>query len=111
MAFEDLSGIGGAGSGGITGGGGGGGASLADVADAERVEYRTLTLGEFTAKQMTLVNAPHAGGKTKLDIIEGSTQYFGIDYTLAGAVLDWTGLGLDGLLAQGDTLRITYLTS
>lgn len=111
MALNDLSGIGGTGSGGISTGIGGSGITLSDAADAEKVEYRTISIGEITAKELTLSLAPHAGGKLKVDVVEGSTQYFATDYTIVGDKLQWTGLGLDGLIAQGDILRIVYLTS
>ena len=77
-------------------------------AAVEVVEYKTLISGEISAKQLTLAATPASAAKTKVDIIGGGAQAYTTDFTVSGAVLDWNGLGLDGLLAIGDQLRIVY---
>jgi hypothetical protein len=73
------------------------------------VEYVTLTGPQATAKQVTLTYSPLTPAHTLLDVIGGGPQYFSSDFTVSGAVLSWNGLGLDGILASGDQLRIVYL--
>lgn len=82
----------------------------APPASVEVVEYRTISVGEASAKQLTLAASPATAAKVKVDIISGTPQAFGSDYTVSGTVLDWTGLGLDGILASGDQLRIAYFS-
>ena len=72
------------------------------------VEYLTLTAPQIAAKQVTLGNTPATSAKTILDLIGGSSQHYGIDFTVSINVLSWNGLGLDGLLTVGDVLRVIY---
>ncbi len=74
-----------------------------------KVEQRTISAGEATAKQITLVNTPASAADVLVDVIHGSAQEYSVDYTITGAVLDWNGLALDGLLAAGDKLRVAYV--
>jgi hypothetical protein len=74
----------------------------------EQVEYRTITGGEETAKQLTLIATPASAAKVMVDAIGGGAQEYSVDYTVSGAVLDWSGYGLDGILVAGDKLRIHY---
>lgn len=74
-----------------------------------RAEYRTLTSGEASAKQLTLAFTPATPAYVSLDVIGGGPQFFGDDFTVSGATLDWNGLGLDGVLVTGDKLRIIYV--
>ena len=85
-----------------SGGGGGGGAT------EPTVEYRTLTGGEATAESLTLVGTPATPSKVLLDQIGGTSQEYGVDYSVSGTTLTWSGLGLDGVLIAGDKLRIVY---
>jgi hypothetical protein len=77
-------------------------------AGTERLEYRTLSAGEIAAKQLTLANTPTNGNKLMLDLIGGGAQELSGDFTVAANILSWLGLGLDGVLAAGDKLRIHY---
>lgn len=76
----------------------------------QEVEYRTLSGGEAAAKQLTLSATPLSASKVMVDLIGGSAQEYSVDYTVSGSVLDWNGLGLDGVLSTGDKLRINYLS-
>ena len=71
------------------------------------VEYRTLTAGEVAAFALTLAATPGDPTAVRADLISGSAQVYSVDFVVSGNVLDWTGLGLVGVLA-GDILRITY---
>lgn len=85
------------------------GASGAPVGTTPRTEYRVLTIGEVAAKQLTLLAAPTDPNNTDFDYEDADTmQFLGIDYTVAGAVVSWAGLGLDGLLVAGNTVKIRY---
>lgn len=74
-------------------------------------EYRTITAAEETAKQLTLANTPADPAKVLLDIISGSPQVFGADYSVSSNILTWNGLALETILAEGDKLRIIYQLS
>lgn len=73
-----------------------------------KTEFRTISAGEESAKQLTLVNTPSAPTEVMLSIHEGSVGFYGVDYSVSGAILSWNGLGLDGLLASGDRVVINY---
>lgn len=75
-----------------------------------RTEYRTITLGEETAKNLTLSFTPSTPSYVIVDVIGGSAQEFATDFTVSGSVLSWSGLALDGVLTTGDKLRICYVT-
>lgn len=110
--LTDVSGVTGSGAGGISGGGGGGGGiSLSDVDTNRRVEYRTLILADITGQGITLTNSPATASKTELSVIEGQPGEYGVDFTVAGNALSWAALGLDGILAVGDKLKVVYFTT
>jgi hypothetical protein len=73
-------------------------------------EYHTLLSGEITAKAITLTAIPAVAANTMLDTVGGTSQIYSVDFTVSGSTLSWNGLGLDGLLAAGDILRIQYLS-
>ena len=73
-----------------------------------KVEYRTLTAGEITAKSITLAETPAVAAETALDIVTGNAQEYGTDFTVAANVLSWNGLALDGVLIAGNQLRVMY---
>jgi len=74
----------------------------------ENVEYRTITSGEASAKQLTLAHTPSTSNLVMVDAIGGGAQWFGVDFTVSSNILNWSGYGLDGILASGDTIRIHY---
>lgn len=75
-----------------------------------QVEYRILTAPEVAAKQLTLAFTPNTPAKVLLDIVGGTTQIYTTDYIVSGSTMDWTGLGLDGVVTAGDTFRIVYFS-
>ena len=74
----------------------------------QNVEYVTITAGNEASKSFSLSNTPATASKTVLDIVGGTSQVFGIDFTVSGSTLSWTGLGLDGILVEDDIARILY---
>jgi hypothetical protein len=80
------------------------------ASDPIKVEYFTLTLGEIIAGQVTLASTPIHPAKVLLTPYEGVPSFYGLDFTVAGNVLSWTGLGLDGLLGPGDILQVVYIS-
>lgn len=74
------------------------------------VEYHTLTAGDITAKEITIPSAPVDVTKVILDVISGSSQHYGVDFSVSGTTLTWNGLGLDGNIIAGDVLRYHYFS-
>jgi hypothetical protein len=72
------------------------------------VEYRTLTLAEANSKALVLGYTPTNSSLVQLDIISGGPQNYLTDYTVSGTTLSWSGTNLDGVLGDGDKLRIAY---
>ena len=71
-----------------------------------KVVYHTVTSGEESAKSLTLPGYPKS---LQLDVVDGGgAQVPGRDFTYSGTTLSWDGLALDGVIAEGDILRITY---
>jgi hypothetical protein len=73
-----------------------------------KVEYRTISAGEASSKSLILAEEPLTAGEVALDVKGGTAQFYSDDFTVSGDVLDWNGLGLDGLLVAGDKVRIIY---
>jgi hypothetical protein len=74
-----------------------------------KVEHRTLTAAEVAAKQLQLDETPVSPSEILVDIQGGSSAFYGDDFIVSGDLVQWNGLGLDGLLAAGDKLRIGYV--
>lgn len=84
----------------VSGGAGGG---------APEVELRTITAPEAAAKQLTLAGAPATPSKTMVMVKGGGHAFYGDDFVVSGATLDWTGLGFDSLpVVAGDKWTIVY---
>lgn len=75
-----------------------------------QVEYHTVTGLEITNKEFTLSALPSDPTKVLVDMVNGSTQVYSVDFVLTTNVLGWNGLGLDGVLIAGDILRVVYFT-
>jgi hypothetical protein len=74
------------------------------------VERRTITAAEASAKQLTLSSVP-ANITDVILLVQGAgNMALGIDFSVSGSVLSWSGLGLDGLLAASDEITILYKT-
>jgi hypothetical protein len=75
-------------------------------------EYHTLDPIDLLNGYITLTNIP-IGNSIGVSLTEGTSQYFGIDYTILDTFkLSWSGLGMESLpLSIGDTIRIVYYGS
>lgn len=80
----------------------------ASIGGEPDVEFRTISAGEDAAKQLTLAAAPGTPSKTRLFIKTLYEAYYGDDFVVTGTTLDWSGLGLDGVLVAGMKIRVTY---
>jgi len=83
---------------------------ISPPAGTEALEYHLVTAGEEAAKQFTLSATPATAAKTLVDIIGGTSQQFGVDFTITGDVFDWSGFSLDGLLTDGDVVRLRIVS-
>jgi len=88
--------------------GGGGGSSVISVSGEWKVEYHTVTALEHTAKQFSMSETPSDNDQVLVDMLNGSTQQNAVDYNITGAIFDWNGLGLDGVINIGDIIRLAY---
>lgn len=84
--------------------------TIPSVAGVENIEYHTVTGGEATAKQFTMSATAAASSKVLVDVIGGSSQENAVDFSIAGSTFDWSGLGLDGVLAASDVVRLKYFS-
>lgn len=76
------------------------------------VEKITLNSTNITDKYIVLSATPSTASLTRVIVIEGIEQDYGVDFEVtsddAGRRLSWDGLGLESLLADGDKLVIVY---
>ena len=68
----------------------------------------TLGNADVANKYVTLSSTPTTASKTVLEIIGGDGQAYGVDFTIMGNQLNWSGLGLDGVLVSGDNLVVQF---
>jgi hypothetical protein len=89
-----------------------GGPGQADItfpgASSEQVEYHTVTALELAAKQFNLGSAPITPANVQADVVDGAVLGFSTDFSVVGSVFSWNGLGLDGVIAEGDVVRLVY---
>jgi hypothetical protein len=78
------------------------------AADKYKVERFTLTPTDITNKFITLAETPTDPSDTRLIVIGGGEQEYGIDFSTSGTTLTWNGLGLDGVLISTDDLIVVY---
>lgn len=75
---------------------------------AEQVELFTLISTDISNGYVTLASMPTSSSYVVLLIQTAPNQFYGIDYTVIGSKLSWTGLALDGILSIGDNLTVLY---
>jgi len=68
----------------------------------------TLTAQMIEAGQLSLDDVPSSADTVQLIPAGGPMQFLGIDYSLVGNIIGWDGLGLDGVLEEGDILQVYY---
>lgn len=77
----------------------------------DTVIFHTLTAGEVAAKQLNLPSAPANPNLMLVDQVDGTPALrIGVDFSVAGTLVDWNGLGMDGVVAEGDVIRFAYGT-
>jgi hypothetical protein len=72
------------------------------------VEYFTLDSLNISSSSITLSHTPTSSSSVTLDVISGSAQMYGSDYTVTINVLSWSLGPLNDILDIGDKLRVTY---
>jgi hypothetical protein len=72
------------------------------------VEKVTLDATDITNKQITLAQAPDVAAETRLIVIGGVEQEYGVDFTVSSTTLSWNAQGLDGVLEDGDRIIVVY---
>jgi len=65
----------------------------------------TLSGADITAGSKSIVITPNSPTLARLTV-GGVRQTYGIDFTISGSTLSWSGLGLDGVLEAGDVLQL-----
>ena len=74
------------------------------------VEHHTITAGEVAAGILYLSQEPIDPEEVLLNVIHGPPQYYGTDFYVSDQKLFWKYGPLDGMLQEGDVVRITYET-
>lgn len=72
------------------------------------VEQIELDLSQELAKEVQLAVTPNFPEKTLLYIDGGAPAFYTLDFEVTGDVLSWSSKRLDGLLEQGDVIRVVY---
>lgn len=78
------------------------------------VVYVTITPLMISSKQLVLpgggvVSDGFGNPIIAVNLVDTSAQQLSVDFTVAGSIVSWSGLGLETILREGDTLRIQYL--
>ena len=68
--------------------------------------YHAVTAPELAAKQFTLPLG--AFSFFIADIVDGAVLQDTVDFAVIGNQFNWNGLGLDGVIAEGDVVRFVY---
>lgn len=72
------------------------------------IENFTITAPILSTKQVTLAFAPTTPAVTLLTPLGGIHQEYGVDFTITGNILSWSGLGLDGYFILNDKFSVIY---
>jgi hypothetical protein len=77
------------------------------VGGASNIDKFTLSAGNILSKSVTLSASPTVPAEVLLSV-GGVDQEIGIDFSISGTLLSWSGMGLDGILTEGDIITVTY---
>jgi hypothetical protein len=79
---------------------------------SQRVDLFTLNSTNITNKFITLSGTPATPNETILLVAQAPNMFYGVDFTVSGNQLSWSGLALDGILSSSpaDNLTVTYST-
>jgi hypothetical protein len=76
----------------------------------QKVDLFTLNNTDITNGFVTLSAAPTTPSATILLVENAGNMFYGVDFNVSGSQLIWTGFALNGILASGDNLTVTYST-
>lgn len=85
-------------------------ASVTPASGSRVVEYRTVTASENSNHELTLNNVPSVPTNVLVDVLDGSTQEYGVDFTVSSNNVSWLGLGMDNDVTTGTKIRFVYET-
>ena len=71
------------------------------------IDKFTLSSSDIISKSITLSQAPIVPSEVLLSV-GGVDQEVGIDFSISGTLISWSGMGLDGILSIGDIVTVTY---
>ena len=71
-------------------------------------EVFTLTSTNISQKKITLSQIPLDPEGLSFLPDGGIPQRYGIDFTIVGNDIIWSGMGLDGFLEENDVIRVSY---
>jgi len=71
-------------------------------------EFFTLTSGQISSKSIVLSNSPANPQSIIVHVAYGLPGIYGIDFTVSGNTVSWSGKEWDGILSTGDRLSICY---
>lgn len=72
--------------------------------------FYTLTPTDITNKNFTFGPAPLVPAKVVVDVLQLGAKQITVDFTITGTTFAWTGLGLDGIMLSGMTVRLVYFS-
>jgi hypothetical protein len=73
-----------------------------------QVDDVVVTAQDLIRGEVEIVQDPISGTAVALSIVHGTSQYFGTDFYVVDRKLIWRDGPLEGMLAVGDILRVTY---
>lgn len=76
---------------------------------SEVTHIYTLLAGDITAEEITLPSTPGTPAQVRVMVIGGIEQENGVDFSVTGTTLSWSGLGYAALAEAGDKLIVSYL--
>lgn len=71
------------------------------------IDKVTLTSGNILSKSFNLTQAPLTPSEVLLSV-GGIDQEVGVDFSIVGSLVSWSGMSLDGILSVDDIVTITY---
>lgn len=83
--------------------------SASPIGSSYLVDYFELDSAQESAKEVTLSDTPTEPTRTVVDVMNGGGALrYGLDFTVSGNTLSWSGGRFDGVLASGDELRVIF---
>lgn len=89
-----------------------GGIPIGSSSGSNTIAIDTIILNEsnISTKRAALSKTIFNEASSDL-VVEGFPQVYGDDYIISDSIIQWNGLGLDGILEVGDRLVISYDTA